>query len=89
MDSRDNFGEQFEALEQQTEQLKHQTQALEAHTRSVERRLRWWRGIACGLGLLQCSKYRESFLAHIGTQKLPRIITFYGISSRSMIFAYS
>ena len=52
MDSIDNFRERFEALEQQTEQLKHQTQALEAHTRTVERRLRWWRGIACGVGLL-------------------------------------
>ena len=52
MDSMDNFRERFEALEQQTEQLKHQTHALEAHTRTVERRLRWWRGIACGLGLL-------------------------------------
>jgi hypothetical protein len=36
-------------LEQQTEQLKHQTQALEAHTRTIERRLRWWRGKACGM----------------------------------------
>src|SRR2546426_3810419 len=52
MESIDNFRERFEALEQQTEQLKHQTQALEAHTRTVERRLRWWRGIACGVGLL-------------------------------------
>jgi hypothetical protein len=48
-DSIDNFRERFEALEQQTEQLKHQTQALEAHTRTVERRLRWWRGRACGI----------------------------------------
>jgi hypothetical protein len=45
MDSLDNFRERFEALEQQTEQLKHQTQAL-------ERRLRWWRGMACGVVLL-------------------------------------
>src|SRR5712691_3282277 len=52
MDSMDNFRERFEALEQQTKQLKHQTQALEAHTRTVERRLRWWRGIACGLLLV-------------------------------------
>jgi hypothetical protein len=59
MDSMDNFRERFEALEQQTEQLKHQTQALEAqtqaltaHTRTVERRLRWWRGFACGVVLL-------------------------------------
>src|SRR5262249_15441022 len=59
MDSMDNFRERFEALEQQTEPLKYQTQALEAqthelkaHTRMVERRLRWWRGIACGVMLL-------------------------------------
>src|SRR5215831_2774245 len=52
MDSMDNFRERFEALERQTEQLQHETQALKAHTRTVERRLRWWRGIACGLGLL-------------------------------------
>ena len=48
MDSMDNFRERIEVLEQQTEQL-HQ------HTRMVERRLRWWRGLACGvmvLGLL-------------------------------------
>jgi len=49
MDSMDNFRARFEALEQQTEHLRHQTQALEAHTRTVERRLRWWRGLACGL----------------------------------------
>ena len=52
MDSMDNFRERFEALEQQTEQLKHETQALKAHTRTVERRLRWWRGFACGVVLL-------------------------------------
>src|SRR6266446_10701760 len=52
MDSMDNFRERIEALERQTEQLKHETQAFKAHTRTVERRLRWWRGIACGLGLL-------------------------------------
>jgi hypothetical protein len=59
MDSMDNFRERFEALEQQTEQLKHQTQALKAqtqalkaHNRTVERRLRWWRGLACGVMLL-------------------------------------
>jgi hypothetical protein len=52
MDSMDNFRERFEALERQTEQLHHETQALKAHTRTVERRLRWWRGIACGVMLL-------------------------------------
>jgi hypothetical protein len=52
MDSMDNVWERIEALEQQTEQLKHETQALKAHTRTVERRLRWWWGFACGVGLL-------------------------------------
>jgi hypothetical protein len=42
MDSMDNFRERFEALEQQTEQF-HQ------HSCMVERRLRRWRGLACGL----------------------------------------
>ena len=45
MDSMDNFRERFEALEQQTAQLMY-------HTRTIERRLRWWRGIACGVMLL-------------------------------------
>ena len=48
MDSKDNLQERFAALEQRTEQLHQQT-------RMVERRLRWWRGLACGvlvLGLL-------------------------------------
>jgi hypothetical protein len=52
MENMDNFRERFEALQQQTEQLKHQTQTLEAHTHTVERRLRWWRGIACGVVML-------------------------------------
>jgi hypothetical protein len=52
VDSMDNFRKRFEALEQRTEQLQQHTQALEAHTRTIERRLRWWRGIACGVGLL-------------------------------------
>jgi len=42
MESMDNFRERFEALEQRTEHLQQ-------HTRTIERRLRWWRGIACGL----------------------------------------
>jgi hypothetical protein len=44
----DNFRERSEALEQQAK-------AMEAQTRMVERRLRRWRGLACGflvLGLL-------------------------------------
>jgi hypothetical protein len=45
MESMDNFRERIEALEQRTEQLKHETQAL-------ARQARWWRGIACGVGLL-------------------------------------
>ena len=52
MDSMDNFRERFEALEQRTEQLKQQTQALEAQSYTLARQARWWRGIACGLGLL-------------------------------------
>jgi hypothetical protein len=51
MESLDEVRKRFEALEQQTEQLKQQTQAQEASTRTVERRLRWWRGLACGIGL--------------------------------------
>jgi hypothetical protein len=45
MDSMDNFRERFEALEQRTEQRQQ-------HPRMIERRLRWWRGIACGVMLL-------------------------------------
>jgi hypothetical protein len=45
MDSMDNFRERFEALEQRTEHLQQ-------HIRTVERRLRWWRSIACGVMLL-------------------------------------
>src|SRR5262245_20784513 len=37
--------ERLEALEQQTQELKH-------HTQAVERRLRWWRRTAYGLGVL-------------------------------------
>jgi hypothetical protein len=52
MDNMDNFRERFEALARQTEHLKHQTHALEEHTRTIARRLRWWRGLACGLVVL-------------------------------------
>ena len=45
MDNLDNFRERFDALEQQTGQLMH-------HTRTITRRLRWWRGLACGLVVL-------------------------------------
>jgi hypothetical protein len=45
MENMDNFRERLEALELQTK-------AMEAHTRTVERRLRWWRGIACGVVML-------------------------------------
>jgi len=41
----DNLRERIEALEQQM-------RAMGAHTRTVERRLRWWRGFACGVVLL-------------------------------------
>jgi hypothetical protein len=52
MESLDNFRERFEALEQQTEQLRQQTHTLEAQTHTLARQARWWRGIACGVGLL-------------------------------------
>lgn len=42
----------LEALEQQTEQLTRRTQSQEAHNRTLERRLWWWRCMACGLGVL-------------------------------------
>jgi hypothetical protein len=45
MDSMDNFRERIEALERQMK-------VMGAHTRTVERRLRWWRRIACGVMLL-------------------------------------
>jgi hypothetical protein len=45
MASLDSIRERVEALEQQAK-------AMEAHTRMVERRLRWWRGIACGVVML-------------------------------------
>jgi hypothetical protein len=45
MDSMDRIRDRVEALEQQTN-------AMAAHTRTVERRLRWWRGIACGVVVL-------------------------------------
>ena len=45
MDSLDDFHERLEALEQWTAHLQQQT-------RTVERRLRWWRGFACGMVLL-------------------------------------
>ena len=61
MDSMDNFYERIEALEQRTEQLQQ-------HTRMVERRLRWWRGIACGVIVLAllgfpCSREKRSMKA--------------------------
>jgi hypothetical protein len=45
MDSMDNVRERFEALEQQMNVLRVQT-------RTAERRLRWWRGFACGMVIL-------------------------------------
>jgi hypothetical protein len=45
MENMDNFRERFEALERQTK-------VMEVHTHTVERRLRWWRGIACGILVL-------------------------------------
>ena len=45
MDSMDNLQERFAALEQRTEHLHQQT-------RTVERRVHWWRGLACGVLLI-------------------------------------
>jgi hypothetical protein len=45
MDSIDSIRARVEVLEQQTK-------AMEAHARTVEQRLRWWRGIACGVVML-------------------------------------
>src|SRR5262245_27503474 len=45
MDSLDHFRERLEAVEQQTK-------AMEAYAHMLERRLRWWRGIACGVVML-------------------------------------
>src|SRR5919201_1384987 len=45
MESMDNVRERIEALKQQMK-------VMGAYTRMVERRLRWWRGIACGVLLL-------------------------------------
>jgi hypothetical protein len=45
MDHIDRLQGHVEALEQQTEMLME-------HTRTVERRLGWWRGIACGVVML-------------------------------------
>jgi hypothetical protein len=53
MDSMDNFRDRFEALEQRTEHLQQ-------HICTVERRLRWWRGIACGMLLLGLVSLRTS-----------------------------
>lgn len=32
--------------------LRERVETLEHHTRTVEQRLRWWRGIACGVVML-------------------------------------
>lgn len=45
LENMDNLRERFESLEQRTK-------AMEVHTHTIERRLRWWRGIACGVGML-------------------------------------
>jgi hypothetical protein len=44
--------QQTEHLKQQTHAFEDQTHVLQAQMRTVERRLRWWRGLACGVGLL-------------------------------------
>jgi len=45
MDPMDNLCARLSAFEHQTETLTH-------HTRTVEQRPRWWRGLACGVGVL-------------------------------------
>src|SRR5262245_53382740 len=45
MDSMESIRERVEALEQQVN-------TMAAHTHTVDRRLRWWRGIACGVVML-------------------------------------
>jgi len=42
----------IEHLRQRWEALEHQTAALAGQTRAVEQRLRWWRGLACGVVVL-------------------------------------
>jgi hypothetical protein len=42
----------MEALQKRLEVLEQQTQELKHHTQAVERRLRWWRRMAYGLGVL-------------------------------------
>jgi hypothetical protein len=45
MDPNDCLQGRAEAMEQQMQQLMH-------YSRSVEQRLRWWRGLACGVVML-------------------------------------
>ena len=42
----------MEALQKRLEALEQQTQELKHYTEAVERRLRWWRRVAYGLGVL-------------------------------------
>src|SRR4030095_11742686 len=42
----------MEALQKRLEALEQQTQELQHHTQAVERRLRWWRRMAYGWGVL-------------------------------------
>ena len=42
----------MEALQTRLDALEQQTQELKHHTQAVERRLRWWRRMAYGLGVL-------------------------------------
>jgi hypothetical protein len=45
----DPLRDRVDALTQQLHTLQQQTHALQQHTHTVNRRLRWWRGLACGL----------------------------------------
>ena len=45
----DPLRDRVDALTQQLQTLQQQTHALQQHTHTVNHRLRWWRGLACGL----------------------------------------
>jgi hypothetical protein len=44
----------MDALHARLEALEHQVHTLHQQAHAVDRRLRWWRRLACGLGVLGC-----------------------------------
>jgi hypothetical protein len=48
----EHMDDHMDSIRERVEALEQQTRAMAAHTRTVERRLRWWRGIACGVVML-------------------------------------